>query len=88
LLSTYINSIANGISAYSYEDSYGEDGKKLREGIAQVQKRIQIIRESANMSLDKSMQIAQRMQHYERIIISAMPDNISRSLAWSAGGGH
>ena len=88
LLSTYINSIANGISAYSYEDSYGEDGKKLREGIAQVQKRIQSIRESANMSLDKSMQIAQRMQHYERIIISAMPDNISRSLAWSAGGGH
>ena len=88
LLSTYVNSIANGISAYSFEDSYGEEGQKLREGIALVQKKIQLIRESANISLDKSMQIAQQMQHYERIIISAMPTNISRSLAWSSGGGH
>jgi conjugative transfer pilus assembly protein TraH len=88
LLSTYINSIANGISAYSYEDSYGEEGAKLREGIALVQKKVRLIGESANISLEKSMQIAQQMQHYERIIISALPSNISRSMAWSAGGGH
>ena len=87
LLSTYVNSIANGISAYSFENSYGEEGQKLREGIAQVQGKLKGIRESANISLDKSIQIAQQMQHYERIIISAMPSNISRSLAWSAGGG-
>ena len=87
LLSTYVNSIANGISAYSFENSYGEEGQKLREGIAQVQGKLKLIRESANISLDKSLQIAQQMQHYERIIISAMPSNIARSLAWSSGGG-
>ncbi len=88
LLSTYINGVANGISAYSYEDSFGEEGAKLRESISLVQRELQLIRESADITLNKSMQIAEQMQYYERIIISAMPRNISRSLAWSAGGGH
>lgn len=88
LLSTYVNGIANGISAYSYEDSYGEEGEKLREGISLVQRELGNIRQSAEITLTNSLQIAEQMEYYERIIISAMPRNISRSLAWSAGGGH
>ncbi len=88
LLSTYINSVANGISAYSYDESFGEHGEKLREGIALVQKNLGEIREAADINVNRSLQIAEQMQYYERIIISALPRNITRSLAWQQGGGH
>ncbi len=88
LLSTYINSIVNGISAYSYDESFGEHGAKLREGMELVQRQLREIREAADINVNRSLQIAEQMQYYERIIISALPRNISRSLAWQSGGGH
>ena len=88
LLSTYVNGVANGIAAYSYDESFGDDGEKLREGIELVQKELSNIREAAEVSVFNAMKIAEQMEYYERIIISAMPRNIARSLSWSAGGGH
>ena len=88
LLATYIGSIANAISAYSYEDSLGEEGGKLRENIQMVMSELRDIRESANLTLTNSLRIAEQMQYYERILISAMPNNLMRSMTWAAGGGH
>ena len=88
LLATYIGSIANAVSAYSYEDSLGEEGGKLRENIQMVMSELRDIRESANLTLTNSLRIAEQMQYYERILISAMPNNLMRSMTWAAGGGH
>jgi len=87
LLSTYVASIARSVSAYSYQAGLGEDGEKLRESIGEVLAELRDIREAAGVSLNNSMRIAEQMQYYERILISALPNNITRSLDWSAGGG-
>jgi len=88
LLSTYVGSVVNGIYAYSYNEGFGEGGKKLREGIQLVQEQLSRIRGAAEINVARSLQIAEQMEYYERIIISAMPRNLAMSHAWSAGGGN
>ena len=84
LLATYISGIIGGISAHSFDAAYGDESSSLREGIELVQKEINRIRDNAEISVNRSLQIAEQMEHYERILISAMPVNITRSLAWAS----
>lgn len=85
LLSTYINGIVAGVAAYSFDESFGDEGAKLREGIEMVQRQLFKVREQAKVSITRSLEVAEQMEYYERIIISTMPRNIARSLAWSNG---
>ncbi len=87
LLATYVGSIANAMSAYSFDEGYGDNGARLREGIKLAQNKLSEIRENAEINTNRSLRIAEQMEHYERIIISALPQNLNRSLTWSAGGG-
>ncbi len=84
LLSTYVSGIIDSMSGYSFEAKYGDKGKMLREGIELVRSKISDIREAAEISTTRSLQIAEQMQYYERLIISALPRNINRSLEWSS----
>jgi len=88
LLSTYVGSVINGIRAYSFNEGFGNDGEKLREGIQLVQAQLSEIRAAAEINVARSLQIAEQMEYYERIIISAMPRNLAMSHAWAAGGGN
>ncbi len=88
LLSTYVNSVVNGIYAYSYNEGFGEDGDKLREGLELVMSNMSEIRSNADINLSRSLQIAEQMEYYERIILGALPRNLARSVEWTKGGGN
>ncbi|NNE62883.1 MAG: conjugal transfer protein TraH [Gammaproteobacteria bacterium] len=87
LLSTYVSGVVNGIYAYSYNEGFGEDGDKLREGIQLVMSNMNQIRQNADINLSRSLQIAEQMEYYERIILGALPRNLARSLDFTKGGG-
>jgi len=87
LLATYISGIIDAMSGYSFEAKYGDKGQMLREGIELVRTKVADIRNAAEISTTRSLQIAEQMQYYERIIISALPRNINRSLEWSTNRG-
>ena len=87
LLATYVSNIAYSVTAYSYKNGLGDDAKTLRSWIKEVQDKLNGIRRTKQNTLQNSLQIADQLQYYEKIAISALPNNLARAFAWTAGGG-
>jgi conjugative transfer pilus assembly protein TraH len=87
LLTAYVSNIAYSVTAYSYKNGLGKDAKTVRSWIKDVQSKLNEIRITKETTLQNSLQIADQLQYYERIAISALPNNLARAFAWTSGGG-
>lgn len=81
----YIASILANVSAHMNAAKYGDHGDNFKKSILNARKDVAVKRGRANDLFLLNAQIVQELNHYERIVMSRIPQNLNRSYLFAKG---
>lgn len=82
-LHSYVDKLFKSVELYAKDPEFNEEGEKYYNQLKDVTKRIRDIRDDMQNSLVRTAQISERIQMYEKLVISGMSASMKDSLSWS-----
>ncbi len=83
MLDTYVRSLVEGVRSYSIKPNLGADGALFRESLEYVLVHLEKRKNEIDKTLGQTIALAQELQHYERVVLSALPKGLGLNYQWS-----
>jgi hypothetical protein len=86
MLDTYVRSLIESVRSYSIKPNLGPDGELFRESLEYALGHLEQRKAEIDKTLGQSIALAQELQHYETVVLSALPKGLGLNYQWSGNG--